>query len=192
MKNLSIAALLAWLAFGAGGTVGAGGVDEAAWREIERGGVAILLRHAATQPGIGDPESFRLDDCATQRNLSAAGREQARRFGAAILARKVRIDEVRTSHWCRCIDTATLAFPGREVRRVEALDSFFADRQPAPRRTAQLTSDLEQLAPPRNVVLVTHQVNITALTGQSVAAGEALVVRATAAGVQVVGRIDVR
>jgi phosphohistidine phosphatase SixA len=55
----------------------------------------VLMRHAATDPGAGDPPGFRLDDCATQRNLSAAGREDARRVGNAFRAHRIPVARVR-------------------------------------------------------------------------------------------------
>lgn len=155
---------------------------------LQRGGVALLLRHALTEPGIGDPPGFRLDDCSTQRNLSAAGRVQAQRIGAAL--RAVRIDELRASRWCRCLDTARLAFPGREVTPLDALNSFFEDRRDAPARTAALRSYISALGT-RNALLVTHMVNIGALIGDSVAMGEGVWVQGDAAapgGLRPIGR----
>jgi phosphohistidine phosphatase SixA len=164
--------------------------DAAAWAELARGGVVVLVRHATTEAGIGDPPGFRLDDCATQRNLSAAGRAQAQAFGRQFAERGIRIDEVRSSRWCRCQDTARLAFPQTTVRVFEPLNSFFEDRSTAARQTAELRAALREVAPPRNQVWVTHMVNISALTGQGVAMGEALLVRPGADGaVQVVGRL---
>lgn len=184
MKRFALPIALA--TFLAGGAA----ADETAWRELAKGGTAIVIRHAQTVPGIGDPPGFRLDDCATQRNLSEEGRAQSRRFGAMLADRKVRIDEVLTSRWCRCVDTARLAFPHREVRVFDALNSFFDDRSTAAVQTAEVARYLSTLAPPRNVVLVTHMVNIGALTGQPVSMGEALVVRPDGAGgVKIVGRL---
>jgi phosphohistidine phosphatase SixA len=165
-----------------GGWVGGARADEAAWHSVEAGGCVILLRHARTTPGIGDPPGFRLEDCSTQRNLSDAGRAQARRFGAEFDRRGIRIDEVRSSRWCRCLDTARLAFPRHEVRPLDALDSFFTDGSTRGAQTAALRDYLGALPAMRRVVLVTHMVNITALTDESPAMGEALIVRTGASG----------
>lgn len=70
----------------------------------------MVIWHAATEPRIGDPPGFQLDDCATQRNLSEAGREEARRIGAAFRARGIPIGRVLSRRWCRCLETAGLAF----------------------------------------------------------------------------------
>lgn len=158
------------------------------WAQFAHGGVAVLLRHAQTEPGIGDPPGYRLDDCATQRNLSAEGRAQAQRIGAAFRARRVHIDEVRSSRWCRCLDTARLAFPRHDVQPLEALNSFFDDRSLAPAQTAALRAYVQQLGR-RNAVLVTHMVNIAALAGDGVAMGEAVLVRSAPGGVETVGRL---
>jgi phosphohistidine phosphatase SixA len=155
--------------------------DDATWRLLAAGGCAVLLRHAQTVAGIGDPPGLRLDDCSTQRNLSDAGREEARRFGAEFERRGIGVDEVLSSRWCRCLDTARLAFPRHEVRVLEALNSFFADGSTREAQTGALRAYLARQRPSRRIVLVTHQVNITALTGQSVGMGEALLVRIGAA-----------
>ena len=166
--------------------------DENAWRRVAAGGCAVLLRHARTTPGIGDPPGFRLEDCSTQRNLSDAGRAQARRFGLEFDRREIRVHEVRSSRWCRCLDTARLALPRLEVEPLEALDSFFADGTTGGAQTAALREYLNALPATRLAVLVTHMVNITALTGEAPAMGEALVVRTGASGTgEVLGWIRV-
>ncbi len=151
--------------------------DEEAWRTVAAGGCAILLRHARTTPGIGDPPEFRLEDCSTQRNLSDAGRAQARRIGLEFERRGIQANEVLSSRWCRCLDTARLAFPRQTVEPLEVLNSFFADGAAGGAQTAALRDYLGALPATHRVVLVTHMVNITALTGEAPAMGEALVVR---------------
>lgn len=176
----------------AGGWTTGARADEAAWRTITAGACAVLLRHARTTPGIGDPPGFQLGDCRTQRNLSDVGRAQARRFGAEFDRRGIRIDEVRSSRWCRCLDTARLAFPRNEVETLAALDSFFADGSIRGAQTAALRDYLGALQATHRVVLVTHMVNITALTGESPAMGEALIVRTGASdAARVLGRFQV-
>lgn len=156
---------------------------------LQRGGYALLVRHAQTEPGIGDPPGMRLDDCGTQRNLSAAGREQARAIGAAVRSRAIPVAAVRSSQWCRCLDTARLAFGGfAPVAAWPALNSFFDDRSAEAGRTRELRAALAAVPGTANVVWVTHQVNITALTGVVPAPGEIVVVRKAADGVTVAGR----
>ena len=87
-------------------------------------GHILLLRHAVTEPGLGDPQNFVLGDCATQRNLSAAGRVQARALGQWLRTQGIPVGEVRSSQWCRCLDTARLAFaPELEIQPWPALNS---------------------------------------------------------------------
>jgi phosphohistidine phosphatase SixA len=152
-----------------------------------QGGIALLIRHAATEPGVGDPPGMRLGACATQRNLSAAGRAQAERLGPWLAAAGHVPQAVRSSRWCRCLDTARLAF-GR-VEPWDALDSFFDDRGREPAQTAALRQALAALPAGRVEAWVTHMVNIQALAGEAVAMGELLVVRAVRDGA---GRIEVR
>src|SRR5918997_3678549 len=82
--------------------------DEAAWAALREGGRVVLIRHGATSGGSGDPPGFRLDDCATQRNLTEAGRAQVQRLGEAFRARGIRVDKVISSEWGRCRETAEL------------------------------------------------------------------------------------
>ncbi len=154
---------------------------------LRRGGVAVLLRHAATEPGIGDPPGFRLGECATQRQLSESGREQSRRIGGWFRARGLAPAEVRSSAWCRCLDTATLAF-GR-AQPWAALNSFFDDRSAESAQSAALRGALGRLPGNGFEVWVTHQVNISALTGVSPVVGEALVVRLSGGKVHNLARI---
>lgn len=158
------------------------------WDAVAAGGHAVLFRHAIA-PGTGDPDDFTLGDCRTQRNLSAAGREQARAIGEALRARGLEDPPVYTSRWCRSRDTAELLGFG-EPQPLPALDSFFETRE---RRDAQTRAVRRFLAERRDgptAVLVTHQVNITALTGVYPASGEGVVVRSEPDGsLNVVGRL---
>ena len=151
-------------------------------------GIVTLLRHARA-PGVGDPDGFSLADCATQRNLSEQGRTDARRLGEALRSVGVRDADVRSSHWCRCLETARLMALG-PVQSVTYLDTFFAGQGDEATSTRALRSAvLQKLDSRRPTFFVTHQVNITALTGVVPAEAEAVFVRATAAGtIEVVGR----
>ncbi len=133
-------------------------------------GVVAVMRHADA-PGTGDAASFRLDDCATQRNLGPRGRTQAREIGAAIRTAGVEVDRVLTSQWCRCRDTARLLEIG-PVEDLPALNSFFREPSRADAQTVALRSFLQSVPPEETLVLVTHFVNIRALTGRGVASGE--------------------
>jgi phosphohistidine phosphatase SixA len=150
--------------------------DEAVLAALREGAAAVLLRHALTEPGIGDPSGFRLGACSTQRQLSAEGRAQAKRIGAWFSARGLRPARVRSSAWCRCLDTATLAFGSGATW--PALNSFFGDRSVEAGQSAALHEALARIERGRFEVWVTHQVNISAFIGEGVAMGGAWVVRA--------------
>ena len=146
-------------------------------------GYVLLLRHAIA-PGVGDPAAMRLGDCATQRNLDATGRAQATAIGAALRAAGVGGGagagpvRVYSSQWCRALETARLLGFGAPVELPSALNSFFENRGQGPPATAALRAWLA--AQPRGgtlTVLVTHQVNITALTGIVPASGEGVALR---------------
>ena len=168
--------------------LGSARAAEPVWDVLRGGGQIVMLRHASTEPGLGDPPGFRLDDCATQRNLSEAGRAEARRIGAAFLRRAVPVARVLSSRWCRCVETARLAF-GR-VEPWSPLDSFFDDRSREPQQTRVVLALIAAPFTGGNLILVTHQVNITALTGIVPATGEMVVLSPEPGGkFRIVGRL---
>ncbi|MDM0019415.1 histidine phosphatase family protein [Variovorax saccharolyticus] len=156
---------------------------EALAAQLRAGRCVVLWRHAQTTPGVGDPLGFRLGDCASQRNLSAEGRDQARAAGEWFKARSLRPAGVRSSAWCRCRDTADLAF-GSHVHWAPLDSTFGRAGEPDGRRQA-LLDRLAAMPAGSFEVWVTHQVNIGAFTGESVAMGEAVIVEA---GGRVIGR----
>jgi phosphohistidine phosphatase SixA len=173
-RGLLFAALWAILGSGATAAQNLEDVDLAA--QMRNGGAVLLLRHAYA-PGTGDPEGFRLDDCATQRNLSDAGREQARSIGAWLRGRGIEQARVYSSEWCRCLETAELLGLG-PVTRLPAINSFFERRADRAPNLAALQAFLEDQPPNGEpIVLVTHQVTITALSGIYPASGEAMLMR---------------
>lgn len=143
-------------------------------------GTVLLLRHALA-PGTGDPPGFSLDDCSTQRNLSDAGREQARSLGERLRQAGIVQARIYSSRWCRCLETAALLDLG-PVQPLPALDSFFQDRSQAGARIEAARNFLDALPAGPPVILVTHQVNITGLTGQFTASGTGVLVRIPARG----------
>jgi phosphohistidine phosphatase SixA len=151
----------------------AAAADEDLWTLLKAGGQVIVMRHASTDRSVGDPPSFRLDDCATQRNLSAEGREEAQRVGAAFRARAIPIGRVLSSQWCRCLETARLAFG--EPTPWLALNSTFRNRELEPERTREVRALAGERPAGGNLVLVTHQLNIAALTSVYPAEGELVV-----------------
>ena len=148
--------------------------DAAVVKQLRSGRCAVLWRHAQTTPGVGDPPGFSLEACSTQRNLSAEGRAQASAAGDWFRSRALRPVSVRTSAWCRCRDTADLAFGSHE--HWAALDSTFGGAPDSPARRQALIDALARIPAGTFEVWVTHQVNIGAFTGESVAMGEAVIV----------------
>ncbi len=161
--------------------------DDALFDRLRAGGLVLLVRHAQTEPGTGDPPGFRLDDCATQRNLGEPGRAQARAIGARLRAERVPVGAVRTSAWCRCRETAALLDLG-PVEHLQPLDSFFEDRSQRERHLVGMLAFVRAWRGPGNAVLVTHQVNVTAVTGVFPRSGEIVAVT-PAAEPKAVGRL---
>ena len=147
-----------------------------------------MLWHALA-PGTGDPDNFDVNDCETQRNLSNAGRSQAIRIGKKFRDNLKILPQVFSSQWCRCKETAKILALGH-VTELPSLNSFFESFHLKDEQTTQLKDWLLQLNNKTPVVLVTHQVNITALTGVYPSSGEIVVIRmSNVGGVQVDGRI---
>jgi phosphohistidine phosphatase SixA len=161
--------------------------EAADWDLLRRDGAIVLFRHA-NAPGTGDPPGFRLDECSTQRNLDARGRAEARAIGEAFRARGVKVGRVLSSQWCRARETADLAFPG-EAREEPAFNSFFSNRANEPETTARAAAILASWAGPGVLVVVTHQVNITALTDIVPRPGEGIIVKAETGALRAVGRL---
>lgn len=162
--------------------------NEALWALLKGGGQIVVMRHASTDPGVGDPPGYRLEDCATQRNLSPKGREEARRLGAAFRARGIPVARVLSSQWCRCLETARLAFGAAEPW--PPLNSFFDDRSREPEQTRAVRALAGERPATGNLILVTHQVNISALTGVFPAPGEIVVLTPQGSGTfRVAGRL---
>ncbi len=138
--------------------------------ELARPGRMLMLRHA-NAPGFGDPPNFKLNDCSTQRNLDDAGRAQAAELGARLAKSGVTKAKVYSSQWCRCLETARLLKLGPPVE-LPALNSFFGRPQNRDANLSALRKFLAELpvdGPP--VILVTHQVTVSALTGRGTVSG---------------------
>jgi phosphohistidine phosphatase SixA len=167
----------------------AAGDDSQLWQAVARGGHVLLMRHAQA-PGGGDPAGFRLEDCATQRNLNSAGQDQARQIGDAFRRAGVTRAQVFSSRWCRCLETGQLLALGK-VTPLPALDSFFSNPEREREQTSEILAFIKVADLSTPLVLVTHQVNITALTGVFPGSGEIVVARSLPEGkLHVVGRLS--
>ena len=147
-----------------------------AWTELAKPGAIVLFRHA-TAPGVGDPPGFKLDDCATQRNLNEQGRTEARKIGDQFRARNIQVGAVLNSQWCRTRETARLGFGDRARDEPAFNSSFLQSSDISGTQTEQARALLAAWRGPGVLVVVTHQVNIQALTGAATASAEGQVVR---------------
>lgn len=151
--------------------------DMPAWQSVIDGKSIIIMRHALA-PGTGDPENFELRQCSTQRNLSENGRKQAKRIGANFKNHGIVNAKVYSSQWCRCLETAIEMDIG-EPREQPLLNSFYTNREDGPAQIEKLKQWLKKQTRNRSaskpIVLVTHQVVITALTGVFPASGDAVI-----------------
>jgi phosphohistidine phosphatase SixA len=166
--------------------------DEAGFAVIATGGHVVLLRHGKTPGGAGDPAGFRLDDCATQRNLTDEGREQARALGRVLRARSAKIDRVLSSAWCRCRETAALLDVG-EVGDLAALDNLYGRWEARDEQTRALREVVRSWKGPGTLLLVTHGANVLPLVRIQPGEAEGIVVRPipeSVEGFEVVGRIS--
>jgi phosphohistidine phosphatase SixA len=162
--------------------------EEDAWAALQQGGHVLLMRHARA-PGTGDPPEFRLDSCGTQRNLDEWGRKQARKFGEELKKRRIPVDRVLTSAWCRSRDTATEMDVGRaEIE--PALNYLLRSNAPA-EQTEAVRSIIGAWRGRGNLVLITHNQNIKPLTGISPQSGHVIVLKPLGTiRFAIVGRID--
>ena len=176
-RRALIAGLVALTAYGGSRAVSA---QSDPWAALRRPGSFALIRHA-TAPGTNDPPGFHLEDCATQRNLSAEGRAQSVRIGDLFRANGIAAAEVFSSQWCRCLDTASLMKLG-DVRPQPLLNSFFQDRSREAAQIEALRQWIGQLELAKPVVFVTHQVVVTALSQIFPGSGEIVAMQRGADG----------
>lgn len=160
---------------------------EAGWALLREGGHVVLLRHGYAA-GTSDSPQLDLDDCRTQRGLSDRGQQQARKIGSLFAARAERVDQVYTSRYCRCRQTADLAFGERLVKDLAALD-IQPDQAAQDAANAEIRALVEAYTGSGNLVLVTHDEVIRALTGSGAREGEAVMVRPDGDSLHIAGRI---
>ena len=164
--------------------------EQALWNDLRKGGYVLLVRHADA-PGTFDPPGFQLGVCSTQRNLSEEGRAQSKRLGELIRSKHVPIDQVFSSEWCRCIDTATLAFGAANVKTWPAISSpRGGDEKQRQANLEAVRQRISRASLKTNMALVTHMFNIQDITGGGAAQGEIVVLRAQDKQLRVVGRIS--
>jgi len=149
---------------------------QANWKPAKDGDKIILIRHSKA-PGFGDPPEFKIKDCSTQRNLSKEGIEQSKKIGELFEINQIKIDQVLSSQWCRCKDTAKYAF--KNFKEFKALNSTF--QPPYDKNTKKQIKELKDFVQNwngkgGNLVLVTHYVIITAITDVVPRSGEIVII----------------
>ena len=142
--------------------------------QLEEGGKLIFIRHAYA-PGSGDPDNFNLNDCSTQRNLSKEGQRQAEYIGEFFRNNKVKIDKVLSSEWCRCKETAKIAFKNFSTNSF--LNSFYSSKfaKNKDKQVKALKEYIKKFKSDKNLVLVTHYVLISEILNYGPSSGEIVV-----------------
>ena len=142
--------------------------------QLEDGGKLIFIRHAYA-PGNGDPAGFNLNDCSTQRNLSDDGRKQAQRIGEFFTKNKIEIDKVLSSEWCRCKETAKIAF--KNYSTSSFLNSFYSAKffKNKDKQITAFNNYIKNFKSKKNLILVTHYVFISEVLNYGPSSGEIVV-----------------
>ena len=141
---------------------------------LKAGGKLIFIRHAYA-PGGGDPENFNIYDCSTQRNLSESGRIQSKKIGNFFKENKIKIKNVYSSEWCRCKETAFLAF--KSFKTKSFLNSFFSSKF-AHKKKSQIKDFqkfLNNWDKKNNLIFITHYVVISEILDYPPSSGEIVV-----------------
>jgi phosphohistidine phosphatase SixA len=149
--------------------------SEGNWEPLKKGNKIILIRHALA-PGGGDPDGFKINDCKTQRNLNQTGINQSKKIGELFKKNEVLIDQVLSSQWCRCKDTAKYAF--KKFKEFSALNSTFQSpyNQNEPRQLKKIKNFVKNWdGKGKNLILVTHYSIITAITNAVPGSGEMII-----------------
>ena len=149
--------------------------SDQSWNIAQEGNKVILIRHSLA-PGGGDPQGFKIDDCKTQRNLNSEGIKQSKKIGKLFEKNKIPVDQVLTSQWCRCKDTAKYAFG--DYKEFTALNSTF--QSPYNKNEGKQLKELYNYVKKwngkgKNLVLITHYSIITAVTTAVPSSGEMVI-----------------
>lgn len=166
------------------------GDDEQVWAALRQGGMVVLLRHTHVdmREGIGH---LAPGNCAEELNLSTRGVEQAKRIGEAFRARGIAVGEVRTSPYCRCIDTGTLAF-GRATPVEYLMPPGVLSESQAKSNQERVLQDVQDHHSSSNLVMITHDLNISNIVLEpSIAMGDFFVLRPNGTDFDVIGKIRI-
>ena len=150
-------------------------------KAMQSKGHVLMLRHAIA-PGYGDPDNIKIGDCNTQRNLDSSGRQQSTEIGNWLRQYDIQPSAIYSSQWCRCLETAQLLNLG-EVNELNALNSFFQMPQNRDKDLTALKSFIAKQDSDQNlIIMVTHSVTISAISGQNVASGNGVLLKLNSSG----------
>ena len=162
-------------------------LNENLLNQLQDGKKLIFIRHAYA-PGSGDPKNFNLNDCSTQRNLSEEGRKQAQHIGEFFKKNKIKIDKVLSSEWCRCKDTAKIAFKNFSTNSF--LNSFYSSKyvKNKDKQIKMLKEYIQSFNSNKNLILVTHYVLISEILNYGPSSGEIVV---SDKNFNIIGRVEI-
>jgi phosphohistidine phosphatase SixA len=143
-------------------------------KELKKGNKIIFIRHAYA-PGEGDPDNFDINDCDTQRNLNNKGKEQAKKIGDFFKYNQIPFDGVYSSEWCRCKDTAFIAF--KNFKNQKFLNSFFSHKflKNKNKQIKNLKKFIKKSQTSKNIIFVTHYVVILEVLNYAPGSGEIVI-----------------
>jgi len=149
-------------------------LNEKLINKLKEGEKLIFIRHAYA-PGSGDPNNFNLNDCSTQRNLSKEGKKQAQYIGEFFIKNEIEIDKVLSSEWCRCKETAKIAF--KDFSTNNFLNSFYSSKyaKNKDKQVDALKNFIKNFKSNKNLVFVTHYVLISEVLNYNSSSGEIVV-----------------
>jgi phosphohistidine phosphatase SixA len=188
MRRMRFVIFTALLAFCSSAEVASADDAANAWMALRAGGHVALMRHADAPGGVGDPPGFRVEDCATQRNLSEKGRLDAAKIGVRLLSEGIAFEKILSSPWCRCIDTAKLLNLGA-VETEATFGNVVVLKDQRETLAAGARALIARWTAGGNLLVVTHGANIQALTGVWLASGEIVVVKGGSDRAEPVGRL---
>ena len=142
--------------------------------QLKDGEKLIFIRHAYA-PGSGDPNNFNLNACSTQRNLNKDGRKQAKHIGEFFIKNEIQIEKVLSSEWCRCKETAKIAF--NKFSTNNFLNSFYSSKYAGnkDKQVDALNDYIKNFKSSKNLVFVTHYVLISEVFNYAPSSGEIIV-----------------
>ncbi len=142
--------------------------------ELQQGGKLIFIRHAYA-PGGGDPDNFNINDCSTQRNLNDKGKDQSKKIGNFFRENNILLENIYSSEWCRCKETALIAFKNFEKKSF--LNSFFSEKfaKNKNNQIKELKKFIKDWNGKQNLVFITHYVVISEILNYASSSGEIVI-----------------